>query len=81
MEMVDLREVHRAAAEVGPVLHGLKSVARQRAVVLMAQNLEDVEDDGAWMVVFACKVRMRTSSPSYVRMPHHGCRGSSFVRS
>jgi hypothetical protein len=61
MEIVDLRVVQRAAAEVGPVLHRLKSVARQRAVVLMAQNLEGVEDDSAWMVVFACTVRMLRS--------------------
>ncbi|OAX32581.1 hypothetical protein K503DRAFT_870071, partial [Rhizopogon vinicolor AM-OR11-026] len=49
-------EVQRAAAEVwGSVLRRLKTVARQRAVVLMVQNLEGVEDASAWMVVFACK--------------------------
>jgi U3 small nucleolar RNA-associated protein 20 len=56
-------EVQRAAAEVwGFVLRRLKSVARQRAVVLMAQNLEGVEDASAWMVVLACKVRMLRST-------------------
>jgi U3 small nucleolar RNA-associated protein 20 len=51
-------DVQRAAAEVwGSVLRRLKSVARERAVILMAQNLEGVEDASAWMVIFACKVR------------------------
>lgn len=49
-------DVQRAAAEVwGSVLRRLKSVARERAVVLMAQNLEGVEDASAWMMIFACK--------------------------
>ncbi|KAG2752966.1 hypothetical protein P692DRAFT_201706512, partial [Suillus brevipes Sb2] len=49
-------DVQRAAAEVwGSVLRRLKSVARERAVILMAQNLEGVEDASAWMVIFACK--------------------------
>jgi U3 small nucleolar RNA-associated protein 20 len=53
-------EVQRAAAEVwGSVLCRLKSIARQTAVV---QNLEGAEDASAWMVVFACKVRMLRSS-------------------
>ncbi|KAG2158692.1 armadillo-type protein [Suillus bovinus] len=49
-------DVQRAAAEVwGSVLRRLKSVARERAVILMAKNLEGVEDASAWMMVFACK--------------------------
>ncbi|KAG0701153.1 armadillo-type protein [Suillus ampliporus] len=49
-------DVQRAAAEVwGSVLRRLKSVARERAVILMAKNLEGVEDASAWMIVFACK--------------------------
>jgi U3 small nucleolar RNA-associated protein 20 len=43
---------------MGSVLRRLKSVARQRAVVLMAQSLEGVEDASTWIVVFARKVRM-----------------------
>ncbi|KAG1734522.1 armadillo-type protein [Suillus lakei] len=49
-------DVQRAAAEVwGSVLRRLKSVARERAVILMAKNLEGVEDASAWMMIFACK--------------------------
>ncbi|KAG1882502.1 armadillo-type protein [Suillus subluteus] len=49
-------DVQRAAAEVwGSVLRRLKSVAREKAVILMAQNLEGVEDASAWMMIFACK--------------------------
>ncbi|KAG2048035.1 hypothetical protein BDR06DRAFT_943462 [Suillus hirtellus] len=49
-------DVQRAAAEVwGSVLRRLKSVARERAVILMAENLEGVEDASAWMMIFACK--------------------------
>ncbi|KAG1731833.1 armadillo-type protein [Suillus paluster] len=49
-------DVQRAAAEVwGSVLRRLKSVARERAVILMAKNPEGVEDASAWMIVFACK--------------------------
>ncbi|KAG1774596.1 hypothetical protein EV702DRAFT_1123142 [Suillus placidus] len=49
-------DVQRAAAEVwGSVLRRLKSVARERAVILMTQNLEGVEDASAWMMIFACK--------------------------
>lgn len=56
-------EVQRAAAEVwGSVLRRLKSVARQKAVILMTQNLESVEDASAWMMIFACKVRARVTS-------------------
>ncbi|KAG2052972.1 hypothetical protein BDR06DRAFT_982935 [Suillus hirtellus] len=49
-------DVQRAAAEVwGSVLWRLKSVARERAVILMAKNLEGVEDASTWMMIFACK--------------------------
>ena len=50
-------EVQRAAAEVwASVLRRLKSSAREKAVVLMANNLDGVENASAWMLVFACKV-------------------------
>jgi hypothetical protein len=52
----------RRCGSMGFVLRRLKSVTRQRAVVLMAQNLEGVEDASAWIVVFACEVRMLRSS-------------------
>ncbi|KAG1892884.1 uncharacterized protein F5891DRAFT_1209517 [Suillus fuscotomentosus] len=49
-------DVQRAAAEVwGSVLRRLKSVARERAVILMAKNLEGIEDASTWMMIFACK--------------------------
>jgi U3 small nucleolar RNA-associated protein 20 len=52
-------EVQRVAAKVWEsVLRRLKGVVRQRAVVSVAQNLEGGEDATAWMVVFACEVRM-----------------------
>jgi U3 small nucleolar RNA-associated protein 20 len=51
-------EVQRAAAEVwASVLRRLKSSAREKAVLLMANNLDGVEDASAWMLIFACKVR------------------------
>jgi len=51
-------EVQRAAAEVwASVLRRLKTSAREKAVILMANNLTGVEDASAWMLIFACKVR------------------------
>lgn len=53
-----LPEVQRAFAEVwGSVLRRLKSASRDRAVNLLAENAEGLEDASAWAVVFACKVR------------------------
>lgn len=50
-------EVQRAAAEVwASVLRRLKTSAREKAVLLMANNLDGVETASAWMLVFACKV-------------------------
>jgi hypothetical protein len=50
-------EVQRAAAEVwGSVLRRLKTSAREKAVLLMATNLDGVETASAWTLVFACKV-------------------------
>ncbi|KAG6382181.1 armadillo-type protein [Boletus reticuloceps] len=49
-------EVQRAAAEVwASVLRRLKTSAREKAVLLMANNLDGVESASAWMLVFACK--------------------------
>ncbi|KAF9234003.1 hypothetical protein BU15DRAFT_9123, partial [Melanogaster broomeanus] len=49
-------EVQRAAAEVwASVLRRLKTSAREKAVLLMANNLNEVEDASAWMIIFACK--------------------------
>ncbi|KAH7929562.1 hypothetical protein BV22DRAFT_1191955 [Leucogyrophana mollusca] len=49
-------EVQRATAEVwGSVLRRLKSTAREKALNLMAESIDEVEDATAWMVVFACK--------------------------
>ncbi|KAH7909651.1 armadillo-type protein [Hygrophoropsis aurantiaca] len=49
-------EVQRATAEVwGSVLRRLKSTAREKAVTLMAESVDEVEDASAWMIVFACK--------------------------
>lgn len=51
-------EVQRAAAEVwASVLRRLKTSAREKAVLLMANNLDGVETATAWMLMFAWKVR------------------------
>lgn len=53
-----LPEVQRAMAEVwGSVLRRLKTAARDKAVTLLAEKAEGVEDASAWVIVFACKVR------------------------
>jgi hypothetical protein len=50
-------EVQRAMAEVwGSVLRRLKSAYREKALVLLAQELENISDVAAWSLVFACKV-------------------------
>ncbi|KIJ13504.1 hypothetical protein PAXINDRAFT_100613 [Paxillus involutus ATCC 200175] len=63
-------EVQRAAAEVwASVLRRLKSSAREKAVLLMANNLDGVEDASAWMLIFACKSvsqTVHTTAPSLV---------------
>ncbi|KIJ63496.1 hypothetical protein HYDPIDRAFT_133895 [Hydnomerulius pinastri MD-312] len=63
-------EVQRAAAEVwASVLRRLKTSAREKAVLLMANNLDGVEDASAWMLVFACKSvsqTVHTTSPSLI---------------
>jgi U3 small nucleolar RNA-associated protein 20 len=54
-----LPEIQRAMAEVwGSVLRRLKTAAREKAVTLLAEKAEGVEDASAWVVVFACKVRL-----------------------
>lgn len=53
-----LPEIQRAMAEVwGSVLRRLKTNVREKAVTLLAENAEGVEDTSAWVIVFACKVR------------------------
>ncbi|KAF9222298.1 hypothetical protein BS17DRAFT_735750 [Gyrodon lividus] len=63
-------EVQRAAAEVwASVLRCLKTSAREKAVLLMANNLDGVEDASAWMLIFACKSvsqTVHTTSPSLI---------------
>lgn len=54
-----LPEVQRAMAEVwGSVLRKLKSAAREQAVLLLATSAENVDDASAWVLVYACKVRV-----------------------
>ncbi|KAG5642515.1 hypothetical protein DXG03_002616 [Asterophora parasitica] len=49
-------EIQRAMAEVwGALLRRLKPAARERAVILLAEDAEGIEDASAWVVVFACK--------------------------
>ncbi|KAF5369330.1 hypothetical protein D9758_002676 [Tetrapyrgos nigripes] len=51
-----LPEVQRMLAEVwGSVLRKLKASMREEAVLLIARDLEKIEDAGAWCFVSACK--------------------------
>ncbi|KAF6761034.1 hypothetical protein DFP72DRAFT_1002832 [Ephemerocybe angulata] len=51
-----LPEIQRAMAEVwGSVLRKLKTTARERAVTLLAESAEGVDDASAWVLVYACK--------------------------
>ncbi|KAJ3935001.1 MAG: armadillo-type protein [Lentinula lateritia] len=51
-----LPEIQRALAEVwGSVLRRLKVALRPKAMVLLAENLEDIGDAAAWCLVSACK--------------------------
>ncbi|KAH7883428.1 hypothetical protein F5I97DRAFT_243889, partial [Phlebopus sp. FC_14] len=63
-------EVQRAAAEVwASVLRRLKASAREKAVLLMAKNLDGIEDASTWMLVFTCKSvsqTVHTTSPSVI---------------
>ncbi|KAG8220545.1 armadillo-type protein [Butyriboletus roseoflavus] len=63
-------EVQRTAAEVwASVLRRLKTSAREKAVLLMANNLDGVEIASAWTLVFACKSvssTLHTTSPSMI---------------
>lgn len=53
-------EIQRAFSEVwGSVLRRLKSISREKVVVLMVQDLEGVADASAWAFVYACTVRMQ----------------------
>ncbi|KAF8161519.1 hypothetical protein B0H34DRAFT_383134 [Crassisporium funariophilum] len=55
-----LAEIQRAVAEVwASVLRRMKQAARERAVVLVAQNVAGLEDASAWVLVFSCKVCYR----------------------
>ena len=50
-------EVQRAAAEAwGLALRRMRLPVREKSVVMIAQNLEGIEDACAWIFVFACKV-------------------------
>lgn len=61
-----LPEVQRAMAEVwGSVVRRLKLIAREKAVTLIADNVDGIEDTSAWIFVFACKVCSR----SFSRLP------------
>lgn len=52
-----LPEIQRALAEVwGSVLRRLKATLRSEAVVLIAGDLEGIDDAAAWCFVSACKV-------------------------
>lgn len=52
-----LGEIQRAFAEVwGNTLRRLKAGPRERAMTLLAERVEGLEDASAWVVVFACKV-------------------------
>lgn len=65
-----LPEVQRAMAEVwGAVLRRLKTAPRTRAVTLLAKDVHGVEDASAWVIVYACKVRLRYQHPSLVCSP------------
>ena len=52
-----LPEIQRAMAEVwASLLRRLKTTSREKAVVLLAESVVDVEDAMAWIFVYACKV-------------------------
>ncbi|EPQ55347.1 hypothetical protein GLOTRDRAFT_42472 [Gloeophyllum trabeum ATCC 11539] len=70
-------EVQRAVAEVwGATLRRLKSAVRERAVELIAEDVDGLEDACAWMVVFACESvsqTLHTATASIVTplLKHH----------
>jgi U3 small nucleolar RNA-associated protein 20 len=50
-------EVQRAAAEAwGAVLRRAKAALRPRAIELLVEGLDGIDDAAAWTIVFACKV-------------------------
>ena len=52
-----LNEIQRAVAEVwGSCLRRMKKEAREKSVVLLAEQTGDIENTSAWALVFACKV-------------------------
>ncbi|PPR05452.1 hypothetical protein CVT24_008221 [Panaeolus cyanescens] len=63
-----LGEIQRAFAEVwGGTLRRLKAGPRERAMTLLAERVEGLEDASAWVVVFACKSvsqTLHTCTPS-----------------
>ncbi|KAL0061427.1 U3 snoRNP protein [Marasmius tenuissimus] len=65
-----LPEIQRAIAEVwGSVLRKLKASLRERAVVLVAQDLSGIDDAAAWIFVSACKSvsqTLHTVTPSLI---------------
>lgn len=51
-------EIQRAVAEVwGSIIRRLKLAARERAVRLVAETADGLEDASSWIIVLACKVR------------------------
>ncbi|KAK1236291.1 U3 snoRNP protein [Marasmius sp. AFHP31] len=65
-----LPEIQRAIAEVwGSVLRKLKASLRERAIVLVAEDLSGIDDAAAWMFVSACKSvsqTLHTVTPSLI---------------
>ncbi|KAF9258369.1 hypothetical protein L218DRAFT_1080452 [Marasmius fiardii PR-910] len=65
-----LPEIQRTIAEVwGSVLRKLKASLREKAVVLIAEDLKDIEDAAAWCFVSACKSvsqTLHTVTPSLI---------------
>ncbi|KAL0573671.1 U3 snoRNP protein [Marasmius crinis-equi] len=65
-----LPEIQRAIAEVwGSVLRKLKANLREKAVVLIAEDLDGIDDAAAWSFVYACKSvsqTLHTVTPSLI---------------
>ncbi|KAL0565511.1 U3 snoRNP protein [Marasmius crinis-equi] len=59
-----LPEIQRTITEVwGSVLRKLKENLKERAVVLIAEDLDGVDDAAAWSFVYACKSVFQTVTP------------------
>ncbi|ESK84634.1 u3 snornp protein utp20 [Moniliophthora roreri MCA 2997] len=66
-----LPEIQRAIAEVwGNVLRKLKAALKERGAVIIAEDLDGIEDAAAWCFVSACKSvsqTLHTVTPSLIR--------------